>query len=130
MEHVAEPGRDDAESGWTEAESGPTETPSGWTEAVGQDADASAAEDRAAEDRAAEDWTAENRAAADRGAAETPAEQTTGEPRVDAALKLLERLPGLPVSDHPELFEHVHARLSEVLDELESGSGAAGPAGR
>jgi hypothetical protein len=34
----------------------------------------------------------------------------------------------LPVSDHPELFEQVHARLSEVLDELESGSGAAGPA--
>ena len=61
-------------------------------------------------------------------AAETPAEQATGEPRVDAALKLLERLPGLPVSDHPELFEQVHARLSEVLDELESGSGAAGPA--
>jgi hypothetical protein len=57
------------------------------------------------------------------------AEQTTGEPRVDAALKLLERLPGLPVSDHPELFEQVHARLSEVLDELESGAGAAGPAG-
>lgn len=63
-------------------------------------------------------------------AADTPAEQTTGEPRVDAALKLLERLPGLPVSDHPELFEQVHARLSEVLDELESGSGAAGPAAR
>jgi hypothetical protein len=60
-------------------------------------------------------------------AAGTPAEQATGEPRVDAALKLLERLPGLPVSDHPELFEQVHARLSEVLDELESGSGAAGP---
>ncbi len=52
-------------------------------------------------------------------AADTPAEQTTGEPRVDAALKLLERLPGLPVSDHPELFEQVHARLSEVLDEAE-----------
>jgi hypothetical protein len=75
-----------------------------------------------------------NEAAADAVATETAAgqatgEQTTGEPRVDAALKLLERLPGLPVSDHPELFEQVHARLSEVLDELESGSGAAGPAG-
>jgi hypothetical protein len=59
-------------------------------------------------------------------APETPA---TGEPRVDAALRLLERLPGMPVSDHPELFEQVHAQLSEVLGELDSGAGAAGPAG-
>jgi len=50
----------------------------------------------------------------------------TGEPRVDAALKLLERLPGLPVSEHPELFELVHAQLSDVLGELDSGQ--AGPA--
>jgi hypothetical protein len=50
----------------------------------------------------------------------------TGEPRVDAALRLLDRLPGLPVSDHPELFERVHAQLSDVLGELDSGS--AGPA--
>ena len=52
---------------------------------------------------------------------------TTGEPRVDAALKLLDRLPGLPVSEHPELFEQVHAQLSDVLGELDSGP--AGPAG-
>lgn len=51
----------------------------------------------------------------------------TGEPRVDAALKLLDRLPGLPVSEHPELFEQVHAQLSHVLGELDSGP--AGPAG-
>ena len=50
----------------------------------------------------------------------------TGEPRVDAALKLLERLPGLPVSEHPELFEQVHAQLSEVLGELDSGAGPVG----
>ncbi len=50
----------------------------------------------------------------------------TGEPRVDAALKLLDRLPGLPVSEHPELFERVHAQLSDVLGELDSGP--AGPA--
>ena len=50
----------------------------------------------------------------------------TGEQRVDAALKLLERLPGLPVGDHPELFEQVHAQLSEVLGELDSGAGGAG----
>ena len=59
-----------------------------------------------------------------------PESPATGEPRVDAALKLLERLPGMPVSDHPELFEQVHAQLSEVLGELDSRSGAAGPAGR
>ena len=53
----------------------------------------------------------------------------TGEPRVDAALKLLERLPGLPVSDHAELFEQVHAQLSEVLGELDSGAGTDGPGG-
>jgi hypothetical protein len=45
---------------------------------------------------------------------------------VDAALKLLERLPGLPVAAHAELLEQVHAQLSEVLSELESGS--SGPA--
>jgi len=59
-----------------------------------------------------------------------PESPATGEPRVDAALKLLERLPGMPVSDHPELFERVHAQLSEVLGELDSGAGSAGPAGR
>ena len=53
----------------------------------------------------------------------------TGEPRVDAALRLLDRLPGLPVSDHPELFEQVHAQLTEVLGELDSGPAASPPAG-
>jgi hypothetical protein len=52
----------------------------------------------------------------------------TGEPRVDAALRLLDRLPGLPVAEHPELFEQVHAQLTDVLGELDSGAGgAAGP---
>jgi hypothetical protein len=52
----------------------------------------------------------------------------TGEPRVDAALKLLDRLPGLPVAEHPELYEQVHAQLAGVLGELDSGAGgAAGP---
>jgi hypothetical protein len=53
----------------------------------------------------------------------------TGEPRVDAALRLLDRLPGLPVSDHPELFEQVHAQLTEVLGELDSGLAGSGPQG-
>jgi hypothetical protein len=51
----------------------------------------------------------------------------TREPRVDAALKLLDRLPNLPVSGHAELYEQVHGQLSDVLGELDSGS--AGPAG-
>jgi hypothetical protein len=53
----------------------------------------------------------------------------TGEPRVDAALRLLDRLPGLPVSEHPELFEQVHAQLTDVLGELDSGPPAGPPAG-
>ncbi len=63
-------------------------------------------------------------------AASQPPVRATGEPRVDAALRLLDRLPGLPVSAHPELFEQVHAQLSEVLGELDAGSAAGGPAGR
>jgi hypothetical protein len=55
----------------------------------------------------------------------------TGEPRVDAALKLLDRLPELPISEHSELFEQVHAQLSEVLGELDTGpAGGPGSAGR
>ena len=45
----------------------------------------------------------------------------TGEARVDAALRLLDRLPGLPVSEHPDVFEQVHAQLTEVLGELDPG---------
>jgi len=67
--------------------------------------------------------------AADTPGAERPAAPPgTGEPRVDAALRLLDRLPGLPVSEHPGLFEQVHAQLSEVLGELDSGPG--GPPGQ
>jgi len=116
MEHEAEPGRDDAESDRNDVVPGQTE-------AVGQDA----SDDGLPGDAVAD--SAHAGAGADEVPTESAAEQTTGEPRVDAALKLLDRLPGLPVSDHPELFEQVHARLSEVLDELESGSGATGPAG-
>jgi hypothetical protein len=47
----------------------------------------------------------------------------TGEPRVDAALRLLDRLPELPVSEHPDVYEQVHAQLSDVLGELGSGLG-------
>jgi hypothetical protein len=53
----------------------------------------------------------------------------TGEPRVDDALRKLDDLAELPVSEHPAVFEHVHARLRDVLGELDSGT-AAGAQGR
>jgi hypothetical protein len=46
----------------------------------------------------------------------------TGEHRVDAALSLLDELTERPVTEHPEVFERVHAELSEVLGELGSAS--------
>jgi hypothetical protein len=55
--------------------------------------------------------------------------QATGEPRVDEALGKLDGLAELPVAEHPAVFEQVHARLRDVLDELDSGS-LAGAQGR
>src|SRR5215469_4016613 len=46
---------------------------------------------------------------------------TTGEPRVDEALRRLDELGDLPVSEHPPVFERVHASLVDVLGELRSG---------
>ena len=61
--------------------------------------------------------------AADQPAAEparplTVPRPETGELRVDAALSLLDELTELPVTEHPAMFEQVHAQLGEVLDEL------------
>jgi len=42
----------------------------------------------------------------------------TGEPRVDEALRRLDELAGLPVSEHPGVFEQVHGQLVDVLGEL------------
>lgn len=53
--------------------------------------------------------------------------QATGEPRVDAALRNLDKLADLPVSEHPAVFERVHASLREVLGELDLDAGP--PAG-
>jgi hypothetical protein len=55
--------------------------------------------------------------------------QATGEPRVDEALQRLDELAELPVSEHPAVFEHVHARLRDVLGELDTGT-PAGAQGR
>ncbi len=46
----------------------------------------------------------------------------TGEPRVDEALGHLGELEGRQVSEHPAVFERVHAQLVEVLGELRSGA--------
>jgi len=46
---------------------------------------------------------------------------STGDARVDAALAELEGLAGLPVADHPALFEGVHQGLHSALTELDEG---------
>lgn len=52
--------------------------------------------------------------------------EATGEPRVDEALRRLGELGDLPVSEHPPVFERVHASLVDVLGELRSGADDAG----
>src|SRR5215469_9204244 len=53
--------------------------------------------------------------------AEPAASPSTGEPRVDAALGGLADLGGLPVSEHPAVYERIHEQLVDVLGELASG---------
>ena len=43
----------------------------------------------------------------------------TGDARVDAALRMLDRLPELPVGEHAPVFERVHAELTEILGDLD-----------
>lgn len=43
---------------------------------------------------------------------------STGDPRVDEAVSRLDELPGLPVTEHAAVFEHVHQRLTEALGDL------------
>jgi hypothetical protein len=55
---------------------------------------------------------------------------TAGDPRVDAALARLDELPGIPVTEHPQVFDDVHRRLADVLDELDADRpGSAGQEG-
>lgn len=58
-------------------------------------------------------------------AASAPARPETGEPRVDAALTLLDRLTELPVTEHAAVFERVHAELTAVLGQLDPESAGA-----
>jgi hypothetical protein len=46
----------------------------------------------------------------------------TGDLRVDAALRLLDRLAELPVAEHAPVFERVHADLTEVLGDTDPDS--------
>jgi len=78
--------------------------------------------ERQAEADAATGDTAERQIAA---AAAEPARPETGEPRVDAALTLLDRLPELPVTEHAAVFEQVHAELTAVLGQLDPESAGA-----
>ncbi len=48
----------------------------------------------------------------------------TGDPGVDAALARLGDLAGLAVTEHPRVFDDVHRRLEDVLDELDAGQAA------
>ncbi len=67
----------------------------------------------------------------DKPAASGPPAPGTGEARVDEALARLGELPGLPVTEHPAVFEQVHRQLREVLGELDTGPpGAAAPGGQ
>ncbi|MGH3303390.1 MAG: hypothetical protein ACRDOK_17245, partial [Streptosporangiaceae bacterium] len=49
----------------------------------------------------------------------------TSEPRVDAALTLLDRLTELPVTEHATVYEQVHAELTAVLGQLDPESAGA-----
>jgi len=44
----------------------------------------------------------------------------TADLRVDEALADLDELAGLPVTEHPPVFERVHRKLREVLGELDA----------
>jgi len=52
----------------------------------------------------------------------------TGDARVDEAVDRLADLAGLPVAEHPAVFEYVHERLTEALGDLDVRD-PAGPGG-
>ncbi len=106
------------------------ETGSGWTGSPAQLSDEDNGGNGVGSKDAAASWDEADRtesagsvagAAQSAGTEASATEPDTGNERVDAALRLLDRLPGLPVSEHSQLFEQVHAQLSDVLGELDSG---------
>jgi hypothetical protein len=116
-------------SGWTGSPAHVSDDANGGNEASRESVPSAGSSAELGDDPAPAAAEARDEAAPVAAGASNPATPATGEPRVDAALRLLERLPGLPVAEHPQLFEQVHAELSDVLGELDSGPGA-GPVGR
>jgi hypothetical protein len=49
----------------------------------------------------------------------------TGDSRVDEAVSQLEDLAGLPVAEHPAVFERVHQRLTDALGDAGAAERAA-----
>ena len=49
----------------------------------------------------------------------------TGDSRVDEAVSQLDDLAGLPVAEHPAVFERVHQRLTEALGDAGAAERAA-----
>jgi hypothetical protein len=107
-----------AEATRAERTAGEPSTASAGGGAIGAEAaGAEAAGDEAAGDEAVSDD--QTGAAAEEF---EPARPATGEPRVDAALTLLDRLGELPVTEHAAVFEQVHAELTAVLGQLDPDS--------
>ena len=85
--------------------------------------DGAAAPGQAAPERALSDYVAPDYVAPDQAVPEpaAPGEAGTGDARVDEALARLGDLDGLPVDEHPAVFEHVHRDLTAALGALDSG---------
>jgi hypothetical protein len=74
--------------------------------------------EQAIPEQAAPDHLVPEQAASERTA---PGGAGTGDARVDEALARLGDLDGLPVDEHPAVFEHVHRDLTAALGALDSG---------
>jgi hypothetical protein len=61
----------------------------------------------------------------DPGAGAVGPRPATGDSRVDEAVSQMEDLAGLPVAEHPAIFERVHRSLTEALGDLDAHERAA-----
>ena len=66
------------------------------------------------------------------GLTQSPGGNAPGDARVDEAVARLADLAGLPVAEHPPVFEYVHERLTEALGDLDvrDPAGPGGPGSR
>ncbi|MDX6392881.1 MAG: hypothetical protein QOJ73_3944 [Streptosporangiaceae bacterium] len=79
-----------------------------------RDSDSGPRPQRAAPEHAAPEHAAPGHAA--------PAQPESGDSRVDQALARLADLEGLPIDEHPAVFEAVHGGLTAALGTLDSGA--------